>query len=66
MFDGLIVTRDGIYAGLGTGLDLIRALFEQRLATALVSAGSQSVAVLFIDLDRFKEINDDALRIRPA
>lgn len=83
VFDGFIVTRDGIYAGLGTGLDLIRALterrhtelqqralhdmltglanralFEQRLAAALETAGGHSVAVLFIDLDRFKEIND--------
>lgn len=83
VFDGFIVTRDGRYAGLGTGLDLIRALterrhaelqqmalhdmltglpnralFEQRLAAALTSAGTQSVAVLFLDLDRFKEIND--------
>lgn len=84
VFDGFIVTRDGVYAGLGTGLDLIRALterrhaelqqmalhdmltglpnralFEQRLAAALSAAGSaHSVAVLFIDLDRFKEIND--------
>jgi len=84
VFDGFIVTRDGCYAGLGTGLDLIRALterrhaeleqmalhdmltglpnralFEQRLAAALTDAGTtHSVAVLFIDLDRFKEIND--------
>jgi diguanylate cyclase (GGDEF)-like protein len=84
VFDGFIVTRAGAYAGLGTGLDLIRALterrhaeleqmalhdmltglpnralFEQRLAAALAAAGTaQSVAVLFIDLDRFKEIND--------
>ena len=83
VFDGFIVTRDGCYAGLGTGLDLIRALterrhaelqqmalhdmltglpnralFEQRLAAALGSAGTASVAVLFVDLDRFKEIND--------
>ncbi len=85
VFDGFIVTRDGLYAGLGTGLDLIRALterrhaelqqmalhdmltglpnralFEQRLAAALGAAGAgDSVAVLFIDLDRFREINDN-------
>lgn len=84
VFDGFLVTREGLYAGLGTGLDLIRALterrhaelqqmalhdmltglpnralFEQRLGAALTEAGSaHSVAVLFIDLDRFKEIND--------
>ena len=84
VFDGFIVTRNGRYAGLGTGLDLIRALterrhaelrqlafhdmltglpnralFEEQLSTALTnSTPSSSVAVLFIDLDRFKEIND--------
>ncbi|MGE0865407.1 MAG: putative bifunctional diguanylate cyclase/phosphodiesterase [Vicinamibacterales bacterium] len=85
VFDGFIVTRDGRYTGLGTGLDLIRALterrhaeleqlalhdmltglpnralFEQRLGAALTAAGgTHSVAVLFVDLDRFKEINDN-------
>jgi diguanylate cyclase (GGDEF)-like protein len=84
VFDGFIVTREGRYAGLGTGLDLIRALterrhaelqrmalhdmltglpnralFDARLTDALERAGATGrVAVLFIDLDRFKEIND--------
>jgi diguanylate cyclase (GGDEF)-like protein len=36
-----------------------RALFEQRLARALAeSSAGESVAVVFIDLDRFKEVND--------
>lgn len=38
-----------------------RALFNQRLADALASqmgAGGELVAVLFLDLDRFKQIND--------
>jgi len=83
VFDGFIVTREGVYAGLGTGLDLVRALterrhaelqrmalhdlltglpnralFEERLAAALAAAAGRPVAVMFIDLDRFKEIND--------
>lgn len=84
VLDGFIVTRDGVYTGLGTGLDLIRALterrhaelrqmalhdmltglpnralFELQLAEALSHASAgQSVAVLFVDLDRFKQIND--------
>ncbi len=84
VFDGFIVTREGGYAGVGTGLDLIRALterrhaeqqrmadhdmltglpnralFERRLAQALAEASSSAgVAVLFVDLDRFKEVND--------
>lgn len=84
VFDGFIVTRHGTYAGLGTGLDLVRALterrhaelrrmalhdlltglpnralFEERLAEAISAAGhTGGLAVMFIDLDRFKEIND--------
>ena len=84
IFDGFIVTRNGEYSGMGTGLDLIRALterrhaelrqmafhdlltglpnralFEEQLSTALRSPDQTcSVGVLFIDLDRFKEIND--------
>lgn len=84
VFDGFVVTAHGLYAGVGTGLDLIRALterrhaelermahhdmltglpnrhlFEQRLDQALAnSSGRDKVAVLYIDLDRFKEIND--------
>jgi diguanylate cyclase (GGDEF)-like protein len=84
VFDGFIVTRDGRYAGIGTGLDLIRALterrhaelrqmafydiltglanralFEERLSAALATTRpGQMTAVLFVDLDRFKEVND--------
>lgn len=84
IFDGFIVTFNGAYAGLGTGLDLIRALTERRQAeleqmalhdmlTGLANRGlfesqlveaierteaGRQLAVLFIDLDRFKEIND--------
>jgi diguanylate cyclase (GGDEF)-like protein len=84
VFDGFIVTRNGEYAGLGTGLDLIRALterrhaelrqmalhdmltglpnrtlFERHLTEAVAgSASDVGVAVMFLDLDRFKEIND--------
>jgi diguanylate cyclase (GGDEF)-like protein len=84
LLDGFIVTRDGAYSGLGTGLDLIRALterrhaellqmalhdmltglpnrslFETRLTEALDRAApGEGVAVLFLDIDRFKEIND--------
>lgn len=85
VFDGFIVTAQGRYAGVGTGLDLVRALterrhaelermahhdlltglpnrhlFDERLNRALAGAGAAGsrVAVLFVDLDRFKEIND--------
>ena len=85
LLDGFIVTRGGAYAGIGTGLDLIRALtdrrhaelrqmalhdmltglpnrslFESRLTEELSAAevDGSKVAVLFLDLDRFKEIND--------
>jgi len=83
LFDGFIVTHGGAYSGIGTGLDLIRALTERRhaelqrmalhdlltglpnramleraLSEAVAAAGGQGLAVLFLDLDRFKEIND--------
>jgi diguanylate cyclase (GGDEF)-like protein/PAS domain S-box-containing protein len=35
-----------------------RKLFRERLEQALQTAGGQNVGVLFLDLDRFKEIND--------
>src|SRR5205807_2596126 len=35
-----------------------RALFAERLEHAMVRAGDGSVAVLFIDLDNFKTVND--------
>jgi diguanylate cyclase (GGDEF)-like protein len=84
VFDGFMVTRDGRYVGVGTGLDLIRALterrhaelqrmalhdmltglpnrqlFEERLAGVLAEVRDRErVAVLFVDFDRFKAIND--------
>jgi len=84
VFDGFIVTRHGRYAGIGTGLDLVRALterrhaeltrmalhdlltglpnralFEQQLSALLAGArDAREIGVLFIDLDRFKEVND--------
>ncbi|MDV3241471.1 MAG: diguanylate cyclase, partial [Methylocaldum sp.] len=81
MVNGYIVTKNGIYAGMGTGHDLLdeitrrkqahlyylahfdqltglpnRLLFEDRLQRACLNAqrhGSK-VALLFIELDRFK------------
>jgi diguanylate cyclase (GGDEF)-like protein len=35
-----------------------RALFAERLEHAMVRAGSGSIAVLFLDLDNFKAVND--------
>jgi diguanylate cyclase (GGDEF)-like protein len=35
-----------------------RALFAERLGHAMVRAGDGSIAVLFIDLDNFKHVND--------
>ena len=83
VLDGFIVTSVGRYVGIGTGLDVIRALterrhaelrqmafhdlhtglanralFEDRLTQALAMAPGNAMAVLFVDLDRFKDIND--------
>ena len=84
VFDGFVVTRNGRYAGVGTGFDLIRAfterrhqelqrralhdpltglpnreLFERRLSQITDHDPADRIAaVLFLDLDRFKEIND--------
>ena len=84
VLDGFIVAVDGRYTGVGTGLDLIRALtdrrhaelqrmahhdvltglpnrarFDRHLAETFSNrATSQRLAVLFMDLDRFKQVND--------
>jgi diguanylate cyclase (GGDEF)-like protein len=85
IYDGFIVTREGRYAGMGTGYSLIRALterkqahlyhlahhdvltglanryhFDECLLHALASAelSTTQVGLLFVDLDRFKSVND--------
>jgi len=84
VLDGFIVVDDGLYAGVGTGLDLIRALtdrrhaelqraahhdvltglpnralFDRHLAETFANrTRNRRGAVLFVDLDRFKQVND--------
>ena len=85
LYDGFIITRDGRYAGMGTGHDLIKAiterkqahlyrlahydaltelpnrlLFLDRLGQALGEArrNGRLAAVMLLDFDRFKAIND--------
>jgi len=85
MVNGYIITQNGVYAGMGTGRDLLdeitrrkqahlcylahfdqltglpnRLLFEDRLQRACLNAqrSGRMLALLFIDLDRFKFIND--------
>jgi CBS domain-containing protein len=84
VLDGFIVAVDGLYTGVGTGLDLIRALtdsrhaelqriahhdvltglpnralFDQHLEETFSNrTGIQRGAVLFVDIDRFKQVND--------
>jgi diguanylate cyclase (GGDEF)-like protein len=85
IYDGFIITRRGVYAGMGTGYSLIRALterkqaqlyhlahhdvltglanrhhFDESLGHALASAelSTTQVGLLFVDLDRFKTVND--------
>jgi diguanylate cyclase (GGDEF)-like protein len=85
IYDGFIITRHGLYAGMGTGYSLIRALterkqaqlyhlahhdvltglanrhhFDESLGHALASAelSTTQVGLLFVDLDRFKTVND--------
>ena len=85
-FEAFIVSRDGRYYGIGSGIDLMRAMadrrhaellhlahhddltglanryeFEHQLHEALTSHGDESsscTALLFIDVDRFKQVND--------
>lgn len=83
LFDGFVVLREGRYAGVGTGLDIFRAvtarrhaelhyrashdpltglpnrdLFEDHLRQVAGSGDRRRAAVVLIDLDRFKELND--------
>ncbi|OGI41918.1 MAG: hypothetical protein A2150_01350 [Candidatus Muproteobacteria bacterium RBG_16_64_11] len=85
MHDGFIITKDGRYAGMGTGYDLMRTitertqanlyslahfdaltglpnrlLFLDRLNQTMAQAhrNERLVAVMLLDLDRFKAIND--------
>lgn len=85
LYDGFIITREGHYAGMGTGHDLIKAiterkqahlyrlahydaltelpnrlLFLDRLGQALGQArrNGRLAAVMLLDFDRFKAIND--------
>lgn len=85
IYDGFIITRHGLYVGMGTGYSLIRALterkqaqlyhlahhdvltglanrhhFDESLGHALASAelSTTQVGLLFVDLDRFKTVND--------
>jgi diguanylate cyclase (GGDEF)-like protein len=85
LIHGFVVTASGCYLGIGTSVDVMRALtdrkhaellrlahhdfltglpnrhlFDRRLGQAMDSAAraGRRVAVLFVDLDRFKRIND--------
>lgn len=83
-FEAFVVSRDGRYYGIGSGIDLMRALSERRHAELLhlahhddltglanryqfdnhlrelleTNGATQSCALLFIDVDRFKQVND--------
>jgi diguanylate cyclase (GGDEF)-like protein len=85
LFDSFVVTRDGLYAGVATGFDLMRAQtelrhselarqaehdvltglpnrekFERTLRSHVRNDGTSAAftGLLFIDLDRFKQVND--------
>ena len=85
MVSGVVVTRDGMYAGVANGNDLLdeltrrkqedlfylahydsltqipnRMLFTDRLAQACREARRKNsrLAIMFIDVDRFKQVND--------
>ena len=85
MVSGVVVTRDGLYAGVANGNDLLdeltrrkqedlfylahydsltqipnRMLFTDRLAQACREARRKNsrLAIMFIDVDRFKQVND--------
>lgn len=85
MVSGVVVTRDGMYAGVANGNDLLdeltrrkqedlfflahydsltqipnRMLFTDRLSQACRDARRKDgrLAIMFIDVDRFKQVND--------
>ena len=85
LYDGFILTRDGYYAGMGAGHDLMKAITERKQlhlyrlahhdaltglpnrllfldrlgqALALAQRHESLVAVMLLDIDRFKAIND--------
>ena len=65
VFDGFIVTREGRYAAVGTGIDLMRALTERRHSELVRQASHDSLTDL-PNRHEFDERLRDALRIAGA